>query len=85
LDRYQQPTPTVPVLSTAGRELQNRLRDSASGLMLREQGIYQRHHLPDFSETRKHGFFFGLLVRVSDEVADDFRRTGYDCRIKILV
>jgi hypothetical protein len=71
LDRYQQPTPTVPVLSTAGRELQNRLRDSASGLMLREQGIYQRHHLPDFSETRKHGFFFGLL---------EFIKTGRYCR-----
>jgi hypothetical protein len=52
--------------------------------MLREQGIYQRHPLPDFSEARKHGLFFGLLVRVSDEVADDFRRTSY-CRIKILV
>jgi hypothetical protein len=25
--------------------------------MLREQGIYQRHHLLDFSETRNHGFF----------------------------
>jgi hypothetical protein len=82
LDRNQQPTPTLPVLSTAGHELQNRLRDSASSLMLREQGIYQRHHLLDFSETRNHGFFFGLLVGVSDEVADDFRRTGYDCRIK---
>lgn len=50
--------------------------------MLREQGIYQRPPLPDFSEPRKHGLFFGLLVRVSDEVADDVRRTSY-CRIKV--
>jgi hypothetical protein len=62
LDRNQQQTPTLPVLSTAGHELQNRLRDSASSLMLREQGIYQRHHLLDFSET-KHGFFFGLPMK----------------------
>src|SRR6266853_5266758 len=75
----------VAVPSTAGRVLQNRLRNPSARLMLCKQGVDKGHHLSGFLETRKNSFLFRLLVIIFDEVSYNLGRANDDRRIKVTI